>query len=59
MKRNTIRYLALFGDIVYILWILYNGIDEGFRSIASVQSVALLGLIILLILNIFLLTSRR
>lgn len=54
-----IRNLALLGDAVYIIWILYNGIDEGFRSIRTVQAVALIGLIILLILNIILLSRRR
>lgn len=50
--------IALTGDALYILWILYNAIDEGFQHIASVQAVALLGLIILLGLNIMLLRKR-
>jgi hypothetical protein len=58
-SHKILRYLVFFGDIIYILWILYNGIDEGFRNIASVRAFALIGLIILLTLNIFLLTSRR
>jgi len=61
-KSNTyklLRYAALFGDAVYILWLLYNGIDEGFRGINTVQGVAVMGMIVLLILNIILLSHKR
>lgn len=38
--------------VAYIFWILYNGIDEGFKNILlSVKNVALIGLIILLVFN--------
>lgn len=50
-----LKYLTLFGDSLYIFWVLYNGIDEGFKNIGSVQSVAIMGLILLLGLNIFIL----
>jgi hypothetical protein len=56
---NLLRYVAIFGNLIYILWILYNGINEGFKNIGSVQSVALIGLIFLLILNIFLLLDMK
>ncbi|MBI2451972.1 hypothetical protein HYV50_02735 [Candidatus Pacearchaeota archaeon] len=45
------------GNVAYILWILYNGIDEGFKDIGIVQIVSLIGLLILLALNIFLLCN--
>jgi len=48
-------YLALFGDGIYILWIFYNAVDEGFRGITSIQGISAIGLIILLVLNIVLL----
>ena len=43
------------GDGLFILWVIYNGIDEGFQNVHLVQAVALGGLIVLLALNIFLL----
>jgi len=56
MNYNKIlRYITLLGNIIFILWILYNGLDEGFQDIGSVQAIALIGLIFLLILNIVLL----
>ncbi len=56
---KAIRNIVLIGDVLYILWIVYNGIDEGFRNIGSVQAIALIGLIILLALNITLLSKSR
>ncbi len=53
--RKFFSYIALLGNILYILWILYNGIDEGFKDIASAQAVVLIGLVFLLTLNIILL----
>ncbi|MDD4902299.1 MAG: hypothetical protein PHE24_04120 [Patescibacteria group bacterium] len=55
---KAVRYLVIGGDMIYILWILYNGLNEGWRDIASVQAVVLLGLIILLGLNIILIYRR-
>ena len=54
---NYLKYIAIFGNIIYILWIIYNGIDEGFKA-GSVQIVSFIGIILLLILNIFLLLSK-
>jgi len=63
MDKNNfyklLRYAALFGDVVYILWLLYNGIDEGFKGINTVQGLAATGMILLLILNIALLNNKR
>jgi hypothetical protein len=56
---KPLRYVALAGNVIYILWIIYNGIDEGFRYIGSVQAVSLVGLIILLILNLILLRESK
>jgi hypothetical protein len=62
MDKNNIyrilRYGAVSGNAVYFLWVLRNGINEGFRKIGTVQGVALCGLMVLLILNIVLLTRR-
>lgn len=59
VAMKAIRNIVLIGDVLYILWIVYNGIDEGFRNIGSVQAIALIGLIILLALNITLLSKSR
>ena len=56
---KPLKYLALVGDMIYILWILYNGIDEGFRNILNIQAIAPIGLVILLALNIFLLGDSK
>jgi hypothetical protein len=51
---NFFRYAAIFGDLLFILWILYNGINEGFKG-TLYQIVSYIGLILLLILNALLL----
>ena len=63
MKNNPtingfLRSIAIFGNMVYVLWILYNGINEGFRA-NLVSIVSYVGLICLLILNIYLLSKRQ
>ena len=56
---NLLLYVAVIGNVAYILFLLYNGIDEGFKDIGSVQSIAPIGMIFLLILNIFLLLDMK
>ncbi len=56
---KSLRYIALIGNAMYILWILYNGIDEGSRSVGSVEIVSLIGLFFLLFLNIVLLWRQK
>ncbi len=56
---KLIKYFAIIGDVAYILFLLYNGIDEGFKDIGSIQSVASIGMIFLFILNIFLLLNVK
>jgi len=55
---NSLKCVAVFLDVLYILWILYNGIDEGFKA-TLVMTVVPLGLVVLLILNIILLRQKR
>jgi hypothetical protein len=52
---RSLTFTALCGNVLYVLWVLYNGIDDGFRDIASVQGVVLIGLMILLAINFILL----
>ena len=53
-----VSYLTIAGNLVYILWIVRNGIDEAFRSTA-VELVSMTGLIVLLGLNALLLWDAR
>ena len=46
------------GNAVYIVWIVYNGIDEGFRG-TIVQMVSFTGLITLLILDTVLICRKK
>jgi hypothetical protein len=52
---KELRLIATVGNALFILWIIYNAIDERSQGIHIVQAVALGGLIVLLALNIFLL----
>ncbi len=56
---KLLRYIALAGNTIFILWIVYNGIDEGSRSIGRVEVVSLTGLLLLLALNIILLWRQK
>lgn len=52
---KLLRYLALAGDALFILWVIYNAIDSGFQDIGSLQNILPIGLAVLLALNIALL----
>ena len=54
---KSFRYVALLGNILFILWMLYNSIDEGFRA-SAYQLFSYIGLTLLLILNSVLLFLR-
>jgi hypothetical protein len=61
MDRNfliLLRYVAILGNIMFILWITYNGIDEGFKGTVY-QKLSYIGLVSLLILNIGLLYHKK
>jgi len=45
-----LAYLAITGNILFVLWITYNAIDEGFSGTA-VQIASYVGIMLLLILN--------
>ncbi len=51
-------YLAVGGNVLFVLWILANGIDEGFQA-RGPQIASYVGLVGLLLLNSFLLLRRR
>jgi hypothetical protein len=51
-------WLAMIGDVFFIVWITINGIDEGFSGTAP-EIASYLGLSALLILNIAILWQKR
>ncbi len=55
---QLLKYLALAGNILFILWMTYNGIDEGFSG-TIYQKLSYIGLTLLLILNSVLLFMNR
>lgn len=57
MKNTSYKYfriIALAGNVLYILWMFYNGIDEGFKA-KPIEALSLIGLMLLLGLNFVLL----
>ncbi len=55
---DLLRSLAIAGNIFFVLWILYNGINENFEgtNLEKISYVLLMGL---LTVNAFLLISSR
>jgi hypothetical protein len=52
------KYVAILGNVLFIAWIWWNGIDEGFKA-TPLQLVSYLSLTALLILNIYFLTRKK
>lgn len=54
-KTSTLlmRFIAVFGNLLFILWIIYNAIHEGLRGTMP-EIVSCLVLICLLVLNSYL-----
>lgn len=50
------KFIAISGNIFFILWTVYNGIDEGFKA-SPLQLVSFISLWIVLILNIILISK--
>ena len=53
-----LRYAALAGNILFVLWIAFNAMDEGFKG-TLIQKLSGLVLICLLILNSILLIGAN
>lgn len=49
---------AVVGNVLFILWMLFNAIDEGFKA-TVVEKFSCIGLICLLAMNSMLLVTRR
>jgi hypothetical protein len=56
--KNVLTILAVIGNILYILWILYNGINEGFEG-TLLEIISYITLMGLLAVNTILLLSGR
>ena len=56
---DVIGSVAVFADCLYILWILYNAVDDKFSSVGSIESIVLSSLIFLLLFNILSIHLRR
>jgi len=52
--RSWIRYFVIAGNVVFVLWIIRNGMEAGFRG-RPVEVASWVGLIVLLVLNAVLL----
>ncbi len=52
------KYLAIAGNILFILWVTYNRIDEGFSG-TLVQKTSYVGLMLLLVLNTVLILRKE
>lgn len=56
--KNTLTVLAIAGNIIFVLWILRNGINEGFAGTLP-EKLSYIGLMGLLAVNSILLVSAR
>jgi len=56
---KSLKPIALIGNAAFILWIAYNGIDEGSRQVGKMEAISLTGLLILLALNFVLLWKSK
>ena len=54
---QLLKYVVITGNIIFILWLLYNGISEGFKG-TLVQIFSYAGLIGLLTVNSILLLFK-
>ena len=51
---ELLSWLAIAGNILFVLWILYNGINESFQG-TSIEKISYITLMGLLVVNAFLL----
>lgn len=56
---KILAYIVLFGNILFILWMLYNAMDEGFTGATGPEIASYIGLTILLILNSVLILRKN
>jgi hypothetical protein len=56
--KELLSWAAIAGNLIFILWILYNGINEGFQGTLP-EKISYIGLLGLLALNAILILSDR
>lgn len=56
--KHNVRALAIACNILFILWILYNGVQEDFQGTLP-EKISYIGLICLLLANTGLLLGRK
>jgi hypothetical protein len=56
--NDILRTAALAGNALFVLWILFNAMDSGWRG-TKYEIVSSLGLIFLLLLNTYFLARRN
>ena len=54
---SFLKYAAISGNVIFILWILFNAMDEGFNG-RLIEKLSAIGLIGLLMVNCFLLFNK-
>jgi hypothetical protein len=57
-RCRFIRYIVAAGNVIFILWILRNGVNEDWRG-TPLEVVSYIGLILLLALNTLLLLRKE
>lgn len=55
---EMLSLIAIIGNILFVLWILYNGINEGFQG-TTIEKFSYITLMGLLAVNAFLLIRNR
>ena len=55
---KLLGYIAIIGNVLFILWISFNGMDEGFKA-SLIQKISYLGILVLLILNSILIGRKN
>jgi hypothetical protein len=56
--RREAKYLAIAGNVLFILWMSFNAIDEHFKG-TILEKMSYAGLLLLLLLNIALISYSR
>ena len=55
--KKALPLIALAGNVIFALWIMYNAIDDGFRGTIP-EKVSSIGLIGLLAINSYMVLTR-
>lgn len=56
--KSALTLLAIIGNILFILWILYNGMNEEFAA-TRMEKIRYLGMVVILAINVILLGTHK